>query len=131
MKKFHSDRLLALADFLLELPRRKFNFCYWVDVDTWRGSKKLNCGTTACALGWATTMPRFRRLGLYMARTGTPALRRDPGLTALEVAQVIFGISFTEAAYICTPSTDGQNFDATPKSVAKHIRKFVARKLSE
>lgn len=61
----YKNRLLKLADFLEKLPRKKFDYDHWAGRD-WEGKCDLSCGTTDCALGWATTMPLFRRLGLRL-----------------------------------------------------------------
>lgn len=62
-------RLLKLADFLKKLPANRFDYTSWVGLD-WQGKQDLSCGTTGCALGWATTMPEFRRLGLRLHVVG-------------------------------------------------------------
>jgi len=80
-----AKRLLKLADFLEKLPEKKRKGKF--DMDTFgkhvgpHHPKKYNyCGTSACALGWATTSPYFRRLGLKagwrkMGRKGSPGYR--------------------------------------------------------
>ncbi len=47
-------RLEVLSKFLRTLPVKKF------DIETWRS----DCGTTACAIGWACTIPEFQEAGL-------------------------------------------------------------------
>ena len=59
-------RLLRLADFLMtSVPGIRFDYGSWVGSD-WKGKPDLSCGTTACALGWGTTMPELRELGLRL-----------------------------------------------------------------
>lgn len=49
----NKERLLKLAEFLeTSVPNEEF------DLGSWR------CGTTACAVGWACTMPEFTQQGL-------------------------------------------------------------------
>lgn len=60
-------RLLKLADFLasLKLKRGQFDMRKWAHevVD---GRPK--CGTAACAAGWASAIPSFRRAGYRLIR---------------------------------------------------------------
>lgn len=92
-------RLLKLADFLEKLPKERFNFSSWVG-DDWEGAKDLSCGTTACALGWATAMPEFHRLGLKLDSEGWPRYNREVGADA---AKSIFAIDSEEAEFLFTP----------------------------
>ena len=54
--KTHARRLLKLAKFLKTIPDEKF------DIGIWKTERK--CGTVCCAVGWATNIPEFNRLGL-------------------------------------------------------------------
>ncbi|MGH7749129.1 MAG: hypothetical protein ACREQ5_30855, partial [Candidatus Dormibacteria bacterium] len=67
-------RLLRLADFLEnDVPADRFDFAHWVGKD-WAGAPDLSCGTSACALGWATTIPEFQALGLKLSGPKDAAL---------------------------------------------------------
>ena len=129
-------RLLKLAAFLDTVPPSRFDYNQWVGED-WRGDPALSCGTSACALGWATTMPTFRRLGL--------ALRRVHGLGTAEVVMPrvrvprtfdrsfttgakLFGISYDESRYLFSTLGDARKAWEvwTPNDVAEKIRRFVA-----
>lgn len=118
-------RLLALARKLYTVPAKRFDLSSWVGCD-WRGAKDLSCGTSACALGWATTIPHFRRLGLRLV----------PSNIADRVARVtfndrynfdaaceLFDISRDTAELLFSPS--GYLGPAGPVRVAKRIRKLV------
>lgn len=139
----YKRRLLKLADFLDTLPRTRFNYESWVG-DDWKGAADLSCGTTACALGWATTIPSLRKAGLVMRRDGYPSeykgyvsLRRtlgEPeGVSSSTAAEEVFGLDYDEFEYLFIPGHFGGEFDlpdspdegATAKQVAKHIRRFV------
>lgn len=128
-KAIGNRRLLKLAEFLRTVPRRRFNYMVWVGLD-WKGAADLSCGTTACALGWATTMPYFRRLGLRLLRGENDVVARvglasDPdNWQPMEAASEVFGITEEESAELFSPNDD--EGDATPKYVAKKIEKFVA-----
>lgn len=118
-------RLLKLAAFLWKLPRKRFDYSVFVGGD-WQGAQDLSCGTTACALGWACTMPAFRRLGLRLGDF-YPSLRSDPILNPYEVAAELFGLDPYEAEELFAPQTDREIL-ATPKYVARKIERFVAKR---
>lgn len=147
----YKRRLLALADLLDTLPKEKFNYAHWVDSETWKGKVNLSCGTTACAFGWATTMPALRKLGLYLSASDGVCLKNDRGnYLANAAARIVFGLSYDEFKYLFYPRTYliknsddlinisypyyGMNLPVSPpatasaKDVAKHIRKFVKEK---
>jgi hypothetical protein len=134
-------RLLTLAALLRTLPRKRFNFNHWVGLD-WKGAADLSCGTQACAFGWATTIPSFRRLGLRLVKDqGEPAYVQLRGMTpseytdkSIQAAEVFFGLSEPEARFLFIPDkTLGGRYShlgegATPKQVAKNIEGFVLRR---
>lgn len=121
-------RLLKLASFLRELPRNRFNYSRWVDAN-WQGKADLSCGTSACALGWATTMPTFRRLGLRLKQYsggGYVLMKKGDGETigSIPAASEVFGITWDQATHLFIPAEGEER--ATPKQVAKKIERFVA-----
>ncbi len=146
----YEKRLLKLADFLDTLPPERFRYDRWVG-DSWKGMQDLSCGTTACALGWAATMPAFRKLGLrlfeiedggkktgFCALEGTPYNKYSSYSTlssySLDAAMEIFGLSRSEASFIFYPGSEyflpeetiySPGRDAPASEVAKHIRNFV------
>jgi len=125
-------RLTKLADFLDELPRWKFDFSTWFS-DDWRVK---DCGTKACALGWATTIPSFRKAGLrrgFNYANGVYPTYEGRGNDPICVAADFFGILDYEAERLFTPKVFtlglGRLPDrATPKQVSKEIRKFLKEK---
>jgi hypothetical protein len=123
-------RLLLLAKKLESLPRGRFNYDVWVGGD-WGGKKDLSCGTVACALGWATTLPSLRKAGLRMCNEGDygyvglvggscPEFA-DPSIYA---ATVVFALTVDEARHLFIPDAE-VGINATAKRVAKKIRYFV------
>lgn len=81
--KLRRQRLLYLADFLEELPKRspktRFNMTEWAYHRGAHRPKSHNyCGTAACALGHAAMLPRFKRLGLRLqwVKSGTDEVWR-------------------------------------------------------
>jgi hypothetical protein len=124
-------RLLLLADFLEKLPPERFNYGEWVGKD-WGGKQDLSCGTTACALGWACTMPEFQALGLKF-RSDEYRPGPEPSVAGMNVRNTImclFGdrngvvsLFFPRIAYRnAYPST------SKPAKVAARFRKFVSAK---
>lgn len=135
----YRKRLLKLAEFLEALPRKKFDYRFYAtsEEETIR-----ECPTTACAIGWACTMPTFKRLGAYLTvdrflgLTYHLTYHFQPQMKGAEdegefaVGEQIFGLSVEEFDYLFNPYVGMENPgkpgpDATPKQVAKHIRKFV------
>jgi len=151
----YKKRLLKLADVLRKLPEAKFDYGSWVG-NNWKGKSDLSCGTTACALGWATTIPSLRRAGLRLGEmkvnTTTPFAPYMVGTSpswssAREAGMEIFGLTEDEFEFLFIPGSclnidsDGDDFkedymegpsdDATAKQVAKHIRNFVKAKFGK
>lgn len=54
----NTQRLKTLADFLLTVPEKQF------DIEIWH--RENECGTVACAAGWACTIPEFNAAGLRL-----------------------------------------------------------------
>lgn len=146
-------RLLKLANELSVQPTKRFYFGSWAGSD-WAGDPFLSCGTTCCAMGLATTIPSFRRLGLRMYRrpiNNIPwvGLIGDDTLESSQNAsRVIFGTSNEEFKFLFLPYGDmicvneiadqknkfGRNSPhkhATAKEVAANIRYFVKRKYAK
>lgn len=104
-------RLKTLAKFLAtKVKPENFHMEAWANViDNGRPA----CGTTACALGWATTIPSFRRAGLRLTKDRHQNIyitlgdmrhsRKDhPADRSIEAAKKFFGIDTGEAEYLFT-----------------------------
>lgn len=114
MRAFQRKRLLKLADHLDIVPNRKFDLACW------------DCGTTACAMGYACRMPSFNKAGLRLGKlTATPYYKNWAGF---EAAQKFFGLGQVEALTLFSPSYNPLGYKATPKGIAKQIRQLVADK---
>lgn len=128
-------RLLKLADFLRTIPSERFYYGAWsvsdVGPEEWKkGEKKLTCGTAACALGWATAIPTFKRAGLKLV-PGLVKLDHKDGTceSGFDAGASFFGITLEESDYLFSPS-DGEG-NSTPKQVACKIEKFVKNRIQE
>lgn len=148
MKKHHAERAFTLIDFLNKVPRAAFDIESWYfqnDLKTTpeqsvqnkarfnKGDdpKKLHkdCGTTACALGWACSIPELRRKGLYLDYRESPALRGKFGLLPTEVGAEFFGITDGESHELFIPDLVHYKVNdfrqITPKMVAKKFEALV------
>jgi hypothetical protein len=124
----YNRRLLKLADFLEKLPRQRFSFHSWVGPE-WGGAQDLSCGTTACALGWACTIPAFQRLGARIEQGEDcvyPDLAWKNRVDTYEVSRGLFGLTFTEHCRLFLPGWARLGENPTPKQVAKRLRDFVS-----
>ncbi len=107
------ERLMALRTYLLNLPAGAV-----FDMNTWGAANdeptEDYCGTAACALGWAATMPEFKAMGLSLCWEKRPSgnWRADVvmvnddypfGVLDLEAAVTIFGISIDDARWLFVP----------------------------
>lgn len=137
-----NKRLLKLADFLDKLPKSKFNYEVFIDGNTWKGKPDLSCGTQACAMGWAASLPTFKRLGAgitvdkYSSTNGRlfpRATWKGQGIDWYELGAKLFYITLEESEGLFTPGYDVPGIDglcmvgggATPKQVANKIRAFA------
>ena len=55
---------------LRTVAQEEFDMRTWCGSEwhPWGGKEDLSCGTVACALGHATTIPEFKKLGLRLVR---------------------------------------------------------------
>lgn len=135
MKYFHKNRLLKLAAFLDKLPKAKFNFGLLVNeagkpmLEALAAGKHA-CGSVACAIGWMPAVfPRQVKWDSKENPQGIELIVRRESVPFRSAAQ-FFGISNDDARYLFNPGGSEDQAtelddDATPKQVAKHIRKFV------
>lgn len=132
-------RLLILAEFLeTKVPRRRFSMITWADgafCGRPNEHEHHECKTTACAMGWACTLPVFKKAGLKLVETyPDPYDGKAPRILALQdnydqhAAAEACGITYEQAIWLFgSEFTDGKYRDReTPKQVAKRIRAFVA-----
>lgn len=120
--KVLNRRLEKLADLLekvaaIERRRKikKFNMFSWAEGDL--GLTKNLCGSSGCALGWATAIPEFRKAGLHL-EYGEPCYNGYYGEAA---AEAFFEITAEAADQLFL-----SNFTASAAEKAAEIR-VVAR----
>jgi len=154
----NKKRLLKLADFLDELPRKLFDFGTVAYAEKGLTPKQAlkagpKCGTVGCAMGWAPVV--FPRLLKYVKETDIDPTDQfaDPTQIFIElrdksaildewtqhdystIASEIFDIPNDDANALFTPDytsfnsvpalETGLSDKATPKQVAKRIRRYV------
>lgn len=100
-------RLAILAKFLLTVPEEKFS------LQTWK------CGTTACAVGWACTIPEFKEEGLsYYDESNQHFAPKYKGEWHFDAVDEFFDISYRDSLWLFGADQDGYN---TPIQVVARI----------
>jgi hypothetical protein len=159
-QKHSNNRLLKLADYLEKLPSKAIDMDAWLtdnhgaydrsvmttverlgDLAKVKGNKiqlkstdvhKIRtCGFAACAVGWACTIPSFRKAGLRLTATLDNKFMMIPkfdGQTGFEAVEEFFGITGNTASYLFESDAYGQSGKPRPKTVANRIRKVVRRR---
>jgi hypothetical protein len=136
-------RLYTLIHFMEKLPRkyaRRFDMNSWSDSDPPDGDLTApGCATTACAMGWATAVPSFKKLGLRLEH-GLPHIGGITG--GYTAARKLFDLNDEEANHLFdsldeanhlfdSPDEADHLFDSpaasdlTPKQWAKKARAFI------
>ncbi len=122
MTKKAKQRLTILADFLATKVKPKwFNLSVWGDA----GFPEKECGTTACAGGWATVA--FPGKGLTLVKNGPSRHGYDleiryRDLDAYEAVGAFFDIDEASAEYLFAPHMYGKE---DKKYVVARIRQAV------
>lgn len=126
----NKERLLKLAAILDKVPRKHFDIQTYFHGDV---AQPHQCGTTACAMGYAALDRGFKRAGLklvkreYNAGEYTVRYGIDEGVT---VAKKFFQIDYNEADSLFGGMGylyGRDSYAVTPKMVARKIRKLVAK----
>lgn len=122
----NKERLLRLADFLDGLKPDQFDIRDWVSVVGKDGTVG-GCGTVACAIGWATTLPEFREAGLQLKLdTESPGGRIVFRLyTGFHAISEFFNIHSSDALRLFFDSLDADHYPVRPVHVANAIRNYV------
>jgi len=130
MKKLKLRRLSLLAWYLRSVPRQYFRLMSWVYRN---GSnfdngllKNIECGATACAIGWAAHIPEFRKLGFELFYNGGAVVPSYKGTRNWEAVQNFFGLTSSEALHLFSMYSYPKENGTLPFEVANRIDKFVA-----
>ena len=140
----HVKRLEILADFLETNPtvlaRGKFNLHKWMDardgdgdlsafhVDQKYGDTQPNeCSTVGCGLGWATTIPAFRRAGLRNCRAPRYYDKKSGALFyGYAAGRHFFQLNYPDTEYILfNPQRYPTSQRRNPKYLATRIREMI------
>lgn len=136
-RHWHRNRLLKLVKLLrTKKVANHFNLDDWANKELGEFTKKkVDCGTEACAVGWACTIPSFRKAGLKLANSHEiiePMFNEYRGLSA---AAQFFGMSYRESEQHFHPVGYPEGYDengnwrkATPKDVANKLVLFLKEK---
>lgn len=137
MRKHHIDRLEKLYAFLGTVKPEKFNLCEWAVAGDNNKADVNACGTTACAMGWAGSMPEFRKRGLKLIwdkdeNTGYVELVKQNGRKRYGegAGAEFFGLTDDEATHLFIPWTKYEE-NMTLSQYRRRLRKFIDRKKRE
>lgn len=128
-------RLHKLVEFMASLPKSSAKHFNMRDYITHSGNghehaipkkptaKDLHaCGTAACALGWAVTVPSLRRAGLYLdVSVDWDGVGK---LYSVEGSNEVFGLD-EDADDHWETLFGSNNRDKSPKEWAKRVRKLL------
>lgn len=127
MNKTQAGRLLTLAYYLkTEVPTVHFRMDAYFEIGDPRRSEQDNleqhvCGTTACALGWATVVfPKYWGWQDYL-----PIYKPEPSLYRIEACEDFFGIGEDGRGWT---HIFGAINRRTPQQEAKVIEEYVREK---
>ena len=132
------ERLLYLARLVEQVPPKLLVMDEWFSGDERDADGAVtpmpDCGTAACAAGWATRSPAFHAEGFGCRADGWGVSYIDPrdaceqwydGFDALEK---FFALRYRECRYLFTAD---EYDDPTPATVAARIRAFVAARTNK
>lgn len=129
-------RMIVLADYLhdhvAKLTSALFDMSIWAQKKYGTVRPKVgDCGTAACALGWATTIPEFESAGLHLFvfTDGIGGFESEPRLKKFPagdndpfgVAAKFFDIPYGDASKLFYPAKGHQ----TALEVSENLRKYV------
>jgi hypothetical protein len=107
------DRLTLLASFLESdcVPEAHFHLENW------------ECGTTACACGWAARIPQFKESGFKLSSLGNPLFEE---FSRWDAVMRFFELTRSQAEYLFLARCYIGGYQTTKWEVAERIRDFVA-----
>lgn len=111
----NKERLTTLAKHLYTVPPETFDLGDW------------SCGTVACAVGHACTMPEFQAEGLGFCACEHEEARPAPefrGSIGWSAVTCFFGLTFDESQELFAEG-EYERIERTPAHVADRILAFV------
>lgn len=127
------ERLKILADHLPSVPRKHFLMASWA-VTPGRKKKVLKdgyiaeveCGTAACAAGWACSIPKLRKAGLRLTDKGVfrDIVIQYGSLKNYKALAEFFDISLHQSHHLFSPTQYGL-LDPGPDVVTARIRELL------
>jgi hypothetical protein len=124
-------RLRLLADYLeVRVSAERLNQRVFADegvIVSGRLDPDPLCETSACAGGWATTIPEFQRAGLHLRRLymcttfTTICVRGMSDVLGIDALEIFFGLTAADANGLFGPQP------AIPREKARQLRKVAAR----
>lgn len=109
-------------------PESGFNMRSWAK-NKMPSNPDLTCGTSACAIGLACTLPAFKRKGFVLGRivctsetfSAEPIFENRDGYDAVKN---FFGITFDDALWLFCPDRYPRPFDVKKEEVIERIRYY-------
>jgi len=137
MQKFHIDRLEKLYAFMGTVKPTKFYFGEWAVAESEETANINACGTTACAMGWAGSMPEFRKRGLKLVwekDIGSGYVefvdRNGYKLFGEHAGAKFFGLTEDESNHLFIPWSDYEE-NMSLAQYRRRLRGFINRKKRE
>ena len=122
-RRKYRRRLLRVADLVESLEPAQLRMGDWFQDLGGR-----DCGTAACAIGWAC---RDRKLaGLVINDYGEPTLRDCPFFDGWDAVIEYFGLDSREARHLFYIGSYPESEEPSPAMVAGRIRRHVQDSLS-
>lgn len=138
LSKLAKRRIMKLIEFMEGLPpkaNKHFDMGMWctheddshshlIRGDAFEQKDIMACGTSACAAGWAATLPYFKRLGLELRWGGYDAalhVNGKPVIPGSKALARVFDVGGAQTYALFS----GANEDRTPKKWAKRARELI------
>lgn len=139
MKQIHADRLAELMNVVETIPPDSFNIEHWADfkdIGLKPKSKtvELKCGTTGCAVGWATlASPVWKRAFFFDGQGNIETKLKDKTNETNETFDDIFDavgtfLDITEEEVVhmfCETAYNYAPYPVSPSKVLEHCQSVL------
>lgn len=125
------ERMTRLRNYLRDNVRdEKFNLGTWVGTVTkpWKGLQDLSCGTVACAMGHAASIPEFQAAGLSLKPTYEGSVRGTlvyNGLEDFDAAVAFLDIPMSVAVMLFDPESYEDGSHTSRDEVVDNITEYL------